>query len=256
MPNLVYGCPGGCHKSYCYVTRNNPDTVYVNQNLDDILLSVDNWVQKLPWPKVPNQVDDKYYVVDIGCSTDVLLMQKFIDLDKVFDFFNKHPKLKSTFATKYPSMIKAWDVNSEKNRIRISVMPHEHAAVLESGCDDINVRIKLVPLISQLFETHINFSPVIYTKNWLDLYKDLFIRMRDLSFMSEVIFLTHNEVMLQYNNDIQKSLLWNSDLQESKTSNYGGKNIRYKHTFKNKLISEFKKLYSEYWSVDTIRYIF
>ena len=65
-PNFVYGCLGGCMSSYCYVSRYNPDRVYCNENIDDILLSISNWVDKQPWPKIPNQTDDKYYTIDIG----------------------------------------------------------------------------------------------------------------------------------------------------------------------------------------------
>jgi len=35
-PNLIYGCCGGCMKSYCYVGRFNPDKVYVNENVNKI----------------------------------------------------------------------------------------------------------------------------------------------------------------------------------------------------------------------------
>ena len=76
-------------KSYCYVGRYNHDKVYVNANVDDILLSVHRWVNEKPWPKVPNQCDPEKYVIDIGCSTDIALMQKYIKdyLDNVFYYF-------------------------------------------------------------------------------------------------------------------------------------------------------------------------
>ena len=70
----------------CYVGRFNNDKVYVNQNVDSILRSVDGWVQGKPWAKVPNQVDDTYYCIDIGCSTDVPLMGKYYDWQKVLRF--------------------------------------------------------------------------------------------------------------------------------------------------------------------------
>ena len=77
-PNFVYGCLqlGGCMNSYCYVSRYNNDKIYINENIDDILFSIQNWYNKQPNVKIPNQVDDKYYTIDIGCSTDVPLMRK------------------------------------------------------------------------------------------------------------------------------------------------------------------------------------
>jgi spore photoproduct lyase len=80
--------------SYCYVGRYNDNKVYVNENVDAILKSIYNWSVDQRWPKTPNQVDDKYYVIDIGCSTDVALHGKYYDWQKVFDFFNNHPCLR------------------------------------------------------------------------------------------------------------------------------------------------------------------
>jgi DNA repair photolyase len=53
--------------------------------------------------KIPNQVDETYYTIDIGCSTDVALMRKQYDWQKVFDYFQSYANLKATFATKYPT---------------------------------------------------------------------------------------------------------------------------------------------------------
>ncbi len=87
-PNFIYGCLGGCMKSYCYVGRYNPDTVQIYTERDLIFKSVNRWVKDKPWPKIPNQTDPTYYTVDIGCSTDVPLMSKHYEWQKVFDFFN------------------------------------------------------------------------------------------------------------------------------------------------------------------------
>lgn len=50
----------------CYVGRYNNDRVYINENTDQILNSINKWVENKPFPKTPNQVDDKYYCIDIG----------------------------------------------------------------------------------------------------------------------------------------------------------------------------------------------
>src|SRR5574343_2086267 len=99
-PNFIYGCLGSCMDSYCYLGRYNHDKLYINENVDQILNSIQKWVDNKP-EKTPNQVSDKYYMIDIGCSTDVALHGKHYDWQKVFDFFNNHNKLKFTFATKY-----------------------------------------------------------------------------------------------------------------------------------------------------------
>lgn len=66
LANVVYGCLGGCINSYCYMARYNKDKVFSYFNLDDIIQSVHNWVETMPWPKKPNQVGDTYYWVDVG----------------------------------------------------------------------------------------------------------------------------------------------------------------------------------------------
>lgn len=45
-------------------------------------------------------------------------------------------------------------------------------------------------------------------------------------------------------------------MQEKKISQYGGDNLRYKHTLKAHYIEEFKKLHQEIIPWNTIRYIF
>jgi hypothetical protein len=58
------------------------------------------WQSATPYktclPRVPNQVDEKYYYVDISCDTDINLHWNDYDWIYVFDYFKKHPKLAAT----------------------------------------------------------------------------------------------------------------------------------------------------------------
>ena len=76
----------------------------------------------------------------------------------------------------------------------------------------------------------------------------------------EVIFLTHNAKMHDYNVEQgkleQESLLWRPKLQETKVSSYGSVNIRYQYEFKRKSIDRFKKLHHTTLPWQEIRYIF
>ena len=255
-PNFIYGCLGGCMKSYCYVGRFNNDKVYVNQNVDSILRSVDGWVQGKPWVKVPNQVDDTYYCIDIGCSTDVPLMGKYYDWQKVFTFFNDHPKLKSTFATKYPTRMKEYDTDPVKNRIRVSLMPQVYSDILEPKTDSIVDRIKAIHTLQKRFEVHINFSPIIYHKDWLAEYDKLFKQLEGVDFKSECIFLTYNNIQYNRNTPEVNELCWKPEIQELKNSQYAENNIRYKRDLKKDMMLQFQELYQNYFPTDTIRYIF
>ena len=259
-PNFVYGCLGGCMSSYCYVGRYNNDRVYVNENIDEVLHSVYKWVQDKPWPKVPNQTDAKYYTVDIGCSTDVALMHKHYDWARVFRFFQQDNLLKSTFATKYPTLFipEHYHLTPERNRIRVSLMPQVYSNVLEPNTDSIIKRIECIPHLQEHLEVHINFSPIIYTEGWLDEYRKLFneLKIRQIDLKCECIFLTYNNVQYSRNNDDVNQLLWTPDIQERKDSQYASDNIRYKWQLKKTIVEDFKKLYQEYFDISNIRYIF
>jgi spore photoproduct lyase len=259
-PNFIYGCLGGCMKSYCYVGRFNNDKVYLNENTDQILTSIDKWAESKPMPKLPNQVDDTYYCIDIGCSTDVALHGKYYQWQQVFDFFNTHPKLKSTFATKYPTKFKLseYRLNIGKHRIRISLMPQKYADILEPNTDSIDDRISMIPKLQEKMEVHINFSPIIYEDGWLDEYDKLFQKLAYLgiNLACECIFLTYNHMSHKNASDAINALCWKPEIQESKDSEYAADNIRYKYQLKAKMIAEFKELYSKYFDVKNIRYIF
>lgn len=259
-PNFIYGCLGGCMKSYCYVGRYNHDKVYINENTSDIIKSVGNWVNKQPWPKTPNQVDSTYYCIDIGCSTDVPLMRKHYDWQNVFNQFNYVTEIKSTFATKYPTMFlpMQYRLVHEKHRIRVSLMPQKYSDVLEPGTDKISDRIAEIPKLMQHLEVHINFSPIIYTDGWLDEYRKLFQEIKDAGIETkcECIFLTHNIHQHERNSDDVRSLLWRPDIQEMKDSQYAPDNIRYQWQLKRQMIQDFTNLYSEFFDPAGIRYIF
>lgn len=265
-PNLIYGCLGGCMKSYCYVGRFNPDKVYVNNNISEILDSIHKWVYEKEWPKIPNQCDDTQYVIDIGCSTDIALMQKYLvypinRLQIVFDHFNVWDRVKSSFATKYPTRFDPtnYNLHSDKHRIRVSLMPQKYSDILEPKTDLIQDRIDSIPRLQQHMEVHINFSPIIYTQRWLEEYRNLFETMvksgiKDVK--CECIFLTYNDIQHKRNSDPVNDLCWKPQIQEKKDSQYAADNIRYKHDLKREMVKSFVSLYSEYYNPSNIRYIF
>jgi spore photoproduct lyase len=263
-PNFIYNCQLGCR--YCYVYRWQRKFVYFNENVDEILNSIHSHSLKLP-EKVPNQVDDKFWTYDIGCSTDISLYWNRYPFDKVLKFFRNN-NLKSTFATKVVNnrMIKEADANYQ-NRIRFSLMPTPIQQEVEIRTSSINSRIQTINLAKYWgWDVHLNFSPVIYYDGWLEDYKNLFKDINELvhdkykdSMACEVIFLTHNEILHNANlahNLSGEELLWTPEIQETKYSQYGGKNVRYKWQLKNKMIQEFKELHQEIIPWCNIRYIF
>ena len=71
--------------------------------------------------------------------------------------------------------------------------------------------------------------------------------------------MTHNEKMHKHNIDnniIGEDLLWSPEIQESKISQYGGKNIRYKYGKKRMYINNFINSHKSVVPWQKIRYIF
>ena len=263
-PSFIYECGLSC--SYCYVKRHNNTTITIARNNGDILTAINNHVTWLP-TKEANQTHSKYYTYDIGCNSDIAFHRKQLDWKYIFDFFKTHDKAYASFATKViPTDFLKYNPKN-KVRIRFSLMPQHFSNILEPNTSKILDRIIAInAFIEAGYDVHINYSPVIIYKNWLEDYKLLFNLVNSYikkeykpKVKAEVIFLTHNEnkhyTNLQ-NNVKGEFLLWNPKIQEDKVSNYGGKNIRYKKGFKSYYISQFIKLHKEIINWNTIRYIF
>lgn len=268
FPSIIMGCAFSC--KYCYCRRHKTEGFDVATNLDEILESVDNQTKGLSWPKIPNQCDLYKYVLDIGCNTDVGLMsKKYIDWKTLFQWFIDRPRLKGTFATKYVNR-DFLDFNPKNSmRIRFSLMPQEVSSVMEPGTTSIENRIKAInDFIEAGYEVHLNFSPVIYYghSSYKERYVKLFEQVNDLvkeyykPFVhSEIIFLTHDKKLHEYN--VSKKfkhefLLWNPDLQEEKVTSYGGDALRYKSGFKAVLVKEFLELHQQCLPWNKVRYVF
>lgn len=77
---------------------------------------------------------------------------------------------------------------------------------------------------------------------------------------AECIFLTHSAKQHERNLDSNRfeseSLIWKSEIQEDKISEYGGKAVRYKARIKNNFIQRWTALHNDILPWNTIRYIF
>ena len=261
-PSFGYGCLLEC--SYCYMKRHKPKGLDYATNINPILDEISNH-SMFAVVKKPNQTDKEYITYDIACNEDFAFHSKFYDWQKIFDFFVEHPKAKATFATKViPEEFLDYNPK-EKVRIRFSLMPQKISSILEPNTPNIIDRIKAINTFREAgYDVHINYSPVVYYKGWLQDYIDLFTLVDEIvddkeNVLAEVIFLTHNISKHIYNLENHKKaeeLLWKPSVQETKTSNYGGKNIRYQKDFKSNLINDFEYYHYRIVPWNTIRYIF
>lgn len=264
-PSFGHGCLYNC--SYCYMKRHKPEGLSVATNTMDILTEINSHAYFSTVEK-PNQTGE-YVTYDISCNEDFALHAKYHDWKTIFSFFRDHPLAMGSFATKYVNGDLSLFNPEGKIRIRFSLMPEKWRKILEPNTSSIDERLRAVKwFIDAGYEVHLNFSPVIVHDLWLTEYEFLFDLISKYCYMNhwpqnsvkaEVIFLTHNEQKHLYNlqhNLPGEELIWVPKIQESKISQYGGKNIRYEHNRKADYIKQFVELHNEHIPWNTIRYIF
>ena len=254
-PNLIYGCFGGCVDTYCYMSRYNGKRVFINQNIDEIFNSVVEWEKN--FIKVPDQQDPVYTMVDIACNTDLVLMQKHIPdgLHNYLKRYDDHPRLNSTMATKYPKLLKLDVLHFNKTpRVRVSLMPQKYSNILEPKMQSIKSRIHDINRLKMLgWEVHVNYSPLIFYPGWKEEYDNLFKKVKKIAGENkcEVIALTnHKNQMARSTPDVQDMMKRSSEVKNDSGI------MRYPLIHKKRLIGEFKDIYSKYFDISTIRYIF
>lgn len=254
-PNVIYGCFGGCVNTYCYMARHNDTRVYTNTNVEDVFNSVVRWEKS--YTKVPDQQDPVYTMVDIACNSDLVLMQKHM-LEPLIDYlkrYDNHPRLNSTMATKYPGLLQL-DVNHfiKKPRVRVSMMPQRFSDVLEPKMQKISSRIQDINRLKQLgWEVHINFSPLIFYMGWKEDYYNLFKEVLEIigENKCEVIALTnHYNQMRKTTPEAREIMKYSSEIKNDSGV------MRYPLKHKTRLLEEFKEIYSQFFDLETIRYIF
>jgi spore photoproduct lyase len=261
-PSFGFGCMFKC--VYCYMRRHKPSGLSIAKNTGEILTAINNHAMFAEVEK-PNQTHPEFITYDLSCNEDFALHAKYHNWQYIFEFFRDHPIAFGTLATKtIPNVFLDFDPK-KKIRIRFSLMPQNISSIVEPNTAPIINRIEAIDrFIDAGYDVHINFSPVIVYNGWLDDYKALFelvnIHVKNKSKVkAEVIFLTHNENKHYANLRSGKpgeNLLWTPEIQEVKTSQYGGENIRYKASLKKKFIEDFKTLYSRLIPWCEIRYIF
>lgn len=259
-PSFGHGCLLDCQ--YCYMKRHKPTGLDVPNNIGDILTAINQHAYWDANVDKPNQTDSDYITYDISCNEDFALHSKYYDWERIFEFFKNHDKAKATLATKIIP-VKFLSYNPEKKvRIRFSLAPQKMIDALEPNTPSAIERIKAIDaFIEAGYDVHINFSPVVVTDTWLEDYEELFemvntyVEYKD-EVKCEVIFLTHNRKLhdLNVTKGRDESILWKPDMQVSKTSQYGGDNVRY--TDKAARIELWQTLHQDIIPWCTIRYIF
>ncbi|ACO48172.1 spore photoproduct lyase family protein [Deinococcus deserti] len=267
-PGMANGCALSC--AYCYVPRHkgyaNPITTFAN--IGDVDAALRKHVQRLGPKLEPNSVDPHSWVYDLGensdLSVDALISDNVLDL---VTLFRGLPNAKASFATKYVNRnLLTYDPQG-RTRLRFSLMPASMARVVDIGTSPMPERLTAInDFVEAGYEVHLNFSPVVIFEGWTAAYTELFRQIDALlspqakaQLAAEVIFLTHNvglhEVNLGWHPKAEE-LLWTPQWQETKRSEYGGVNIRYRRGLKGKAVERFTTLLRRELPYCTVRYAF
>ena len=266
-PSTSNGCVMSC--AYCYVPRQkgyaNPVSIFVN--IEQINRSIARHAAKLG-PKVPNSVDPRYWVYDIGCNGDCSADAAVSDnvRDQVA-LFRTLPNAMASFATKLVNRDLLTYDPAGKTRIRFSLMPAVRARLLDVRTSPVPERLAAVnDFVAAGYEVHLNFSPVVVYDGWQAEYAELFDQVdaalsaaAKAQLACEVIFLTHHDGLHVVNlgwHPRAEELLWTPHNQESKVSQGGGVNVRYRTGYKGQRVREFVDLLGERLPYCRVRYAF
>ncbi|WP_066341083.1 spore photoproduct lyase family protein [Azohydromonas lata] len=267
-PGTSNGCAMAC--AYCYVPRRkgyaNPVTVFVN--IEQVCDALQRHAARLGPKPEPNQVDPVYWVYDLGengdLSADALVSDNVRDLVALY---RRIPNAKGSFATKYVNR-ELLDYDPQgKTRIRFSLMPQRTARLVDVRTSPVAERIAAInDFVDAGYEVHLNFSPVIVHEGWRADYAELFAQVADAlspraraQIAAEVIFLTHNEALHEVNlgwHPKAEEILWVPRLQETKRSENGADNVRYRSGTKGRMVAIFKALLEEGLPGCAVRYAF
>lgn len=267
-PSSSNGCAMAC--SYCYVPRRkgyaNPVSIFVN--IEDITRALARHAQRLGTKPGPNSVDPTDWVYDLGengdLSVDALVCDNVRDLVAAFRAI---PNAKGSFATKFvnPDLL-AYEPQG-RIRIRFSLMPEAMGKLVDVRTAPMAERIAAInEFVRAGYEVHANFSPVIVHEGWEAEWRGLFAQIDDRleprakrQFKCEVIMLTHNESLHHVNmawHPRAEDFLWRPDLQETKRSESGMKNLRYRTPWKRRWLDQWLGWMREALPYCEVRYAF
>lgn len=267
-PSSSNGCAMAC--AYCYVGRRkgyaNPISIFAN--IDDIIRSLMRHAAKLGAKPEPNSVDPVDWVYDLGENGDLSLDASLSDnVRDLVAAFRLIPGAKGSFATKYVNRDLLDYDPQRRTRIRFSLMPETIAKIVDVRTSPMSERIAAInDFVSAGYEVHVNFSPVIVHEGWEKEWKVLFEALGSAlspaakaQLKCEIIFLTHNMALHDLNlqwHPRAEEWLWRPDLQQSKQSQSGMHNLRYKAGWKRQWLDRFLGWLKDAMPYCQVRYAF
>lgn len=267
-PSSSNGCAMAC--AYCYVPRRkgyaNPVSVFVN--VEEITAALARHAKRLGPKPEPNSIDPVAWVYDLGENGDLSLDATISDnVRDLVAAFRAIPNAKGSFATKLVNRdLLAYDPQG-RTRIRFSLMPEAVSTVVDIRTSPVSERIAAInDFVDAGYEVHVNFSPVIVHEGWEPEWRALFAALDDTlsdrakaQLKCEIIMLTHNEALHETNlawHPKGEDLLWRPDLQETKWSQSGMRNLRYRASWKRRWLDQLLSWHDAALPYCEVRYAF
>lgn len=267
-PSISNGCAMAC--AYCYVPRRkgyaNPITLFVN--IEETLGAISRHAARQGALPAADQIDGSSWVYDLGENGDISVDAALCDNARdLVALFRTLPNAKGSFATKFVNPDLLGHDPQRRTRIRFSLMPERVARVVDVRTSPIAERIAAIePFFQAGYEVHLNFSPVILYEGWETDYRLLFEEIDaaispacKAQLKCEIIFLTHNAALHEINlgwHPRAEDWLWRPDIQESKRSEGGMENLRYRAGWKGRWLARFQTLLAGTMPYCTVRYAF
>ncbi|WP_380170413.1 spore photoproduct lyase family protein [Kineococcus sp. DHX-1] len=267
-PSTSNGCAMAC--AYCYVPRrkgySNPITVFAN--IEQITGYLARHVARQGVKPEPNQCDPTSWVYDLGENSDCSVDAEISDnVDDLVALFRGLPTAKASFATKHVNPRLLTLDPRGRTRVRFSLMPARVAKLLDIRTSPVPERLAaLDDFVAAGYEVHVNLSPVVVHEDWLPLWAGLLDQLGDATseatkaqLQAEVIFLTHEENLHRVNlgwHPRAEDLLWRPAMQETKRSQSGGLNVRYRAGDKARYVAQLLDLITERAPYLRVRYAF
>ena len=267
-PSTANGCAMAC--AYCYVPRrkgySNPITVFTN--IEQITGYLERHVHRQGVKPEPNQCDPASWVYDLGENSDCSVDAEVSDnVDDLIALFRGLPTAKASFATKHVNRRLLTLDPQGRTRVRFSLMPARVAKLLDVRTSPVPERLgALDDFVAAGYEVHVNLSPVVVHEDWLPMWAALLDELGDATndatkaqLQAEVIFLTHEENLHRVNlgwHPKAEDLLWRPAMQETKRSQNGGVNVRYRTGDKGRYVQQLLALIEERAPYLRVRYAF
>lgn len=172
---LSRGCVENC--SYCSVP-----IIYTHNRMevgspDTLIRAIEEHVETLPWPKVPDHTHPRFYTYDIGafCDIGTDYQNNIPAYNKLFKFFIEHPKIMAVFSTKVICHELLTVIPNYKIRILMSITTKETANLMEVNTSNIEDRVcSLDNYYLSEWSVGLLLSPVVIFAGYMASYTDLF----------------------------------------------------------------------------------